>query len=345
MKIPQILKPSKKKIAGLIIFIIIAVAGFNFFGPKKTIPLQFSEVKKQDIKSTVSSSGVLTGKNVANLKFRFSGKLAYVDVKVGDKISKNQIVAGLDTQDLAIALQQAQNILRDKQAIVDKTLDDVKDHASDETYTQRQTRTTAQVARDNAVDSVKAAQRAFQDAVITSPIDGIVTQAINVSGQVVFGADLIAQVVDNSEDFFDTDVDEADISKISLNEIAEISLDTYPNQIFKGLVSQILPQTKTTSSGATVVTVRIKLDSAPTNFVNGLSGEGTIITQTSSNTLTIPQEALREDNTVVVQVNNKLEVKKVEKGISSDTDIEIKSGLSEGEKVLLNPPAPGARLN
>lgn len=345
MKIPYILKPSKIKIIILVILVILGIIVFKSFGPKKQAPLQFASVKKQDIKSTVSSSGNLTGKSVANLKFKSGGKLAYIKVSAGDNVLKNQTIAGLDTQDLNITLQQAYNTLRDKEAAKDKAEDDVKGHDSDESFAQKVTRTAAEVAKDNAFDNVKAAQRAFQDAVIFAPFSGIVTQAVEVSGQTVTSADLIAQVVDFSSIYFDTDVDEADISKVAVGEDADVTLDAYPGEVFKGKVDQVKPQTKVTSSGATVVTVRVILDSPKIVFVNGLSGESSIISATSLNTLTIPQESLRDDKSVVIQSGNKLAEKKVETGISSDTDVEIKSGLNEGEKVLLNPPPPGAKLN
>lgn len=344
MKIPQILKPSKKKVI-LFTVIIVALLGFFLSGSKKSTPLQFAEVKRQSIRSTVSASGTLTGKDVANLKFKSSGKLASINVKAGSVISEGEVIATLDTQDLSIRLQQAYNTLRDKQATVDKILDDLKDKGSDETYTQRQTRTTAEVARDSAYDAVKEAQRAFQDAVLVSPISGLVTQANGVPGQVVSITDLIAQVVDNSQVMFDTDIDESDIGKISVGQSAEVTLDAYAGQTFKGSVDQILPLTKTTSSGANVVTVRIRLNTTPKTFVNGLTGEASIILSEVKNTLTIPQDALREDNTVVIQKNKKLEPAKVQTGIFSDTDVEIKGGLENNEKVLLNPPAPGTKLN
>lgn len=337
MKITGFLKPTKKKLIILAVILIVAIIGFNFFGKKKQIPLQFSQVKKQDIKSIVSSSGSLTGKSVANLKFKSAGKLAYIKVKAGDTVSKDDIIAGLDTQDLNIELQQAQNTLRDKQATAQKIEDDVKDHSSDETFAQRATRTAAQAARDSAYDSVKAAQRAFQDTVITSPISGIVTQAIAVSGQTVTAADIIAQIVDTSGTYFDTDVDEADIGKVSVGMMAEITLDAYSAKAFKGSVDQILPQTKTTSSGATVVTVRIKMLDLPDAFVNGLSGDSSIITETALNVLTIPIEALRDDNSVVIKTASGIVSKKVVTGIQSDNSIEIKGGISENDKVVLNP--------
>lgn len=341
MKIANLLKPSRKKIIILIILVILGVIGFNFFGQKKQTPLQFADVKKQDIKSTVSSSGTLTGKNVVSLKFKSGAKLAYINVKVGDEVSAGQVIAGLDTQDLVIKLQQAQNTLRDKQAAAEKAEDDVKDHSKDETFAQKATRTAAQAARDSAFDSVKEARRAFQDDTIIAPIAGLVTQAPTIVGQVVSGSDLIAQVVDTTQVYFDTDVDEADIGKISTDQKAEITLDAYEEKVFTGIVSEIIPQTKTTSSGVTVVTVRVKLDKPPSGFINGLTGQASIILSEAKNALTIPQEALREDNTVFVQENSRTHPQKVAPGISSDTEIEIKDGLSENEKVLLNPPTQG----
>lgn len=336
--------PKKFLILGLI---IIGILGYFILKPQgnNTQRLQFAQVKKQDIKSTVSSSGSLTGKNVINLKFKSGGKLAYINVKASDEVTAGQVIAGLDTQALSISLQQAQNTLRDKQAIVDKTLDDVKDHDKDETFTQKQSRTTAQVARDNAFDAVKETQRAFQDAVLISPIAGIVTQASSISGQVVGASDTIAQVVDFSKIYFDTDIDEADISKVSLGQTAEVSLDAYPDKNFKGEVSEIAPQTKTTSSGATVVTVRIKMGDMVISLINGLSGQASIILAQAKNVLIIPQEALRDDNTVFIQTQQGLRPKKVITGIKSDTDVEITEGVSEEDRVLLNPPATGLGIN
>lgn len=139
MRIPNILKPSKKKVVVLIVLVLAGITVLNYFGSKKETPLQFASVKKQDIRSVVSSSGSLTGKSVANLKFKSGGKLAYINVKTGDSVNIGQVLAGLDTQDLAITLQQARNTLRDKQAIAQKAEDDVKDHSSDESFAQKVT--------------------------------------------------------------------------------------------------------------------------------------------------------------------------------------------------------------
>lgn len=332
-------KPGRKKIIIFIILLFGAFLVFNFLAKPKIQPLQFATVKKEDIASTVSSSGSLTGKNTVDLKFKSSGKLAYLNVKAGDKVSKYQAIAGLDTQALSIDLQQAYNILRDKEAIKEKAEDDVKGHDKDESFAQKVTRTTAEVAKDNAYDDVKAAQKALADAVITSPIEGIVIQAEFIPGQIVGASDVIARIVDFSEFFFDTDIDEADIGKIALGQKTRVALDAYPQREFEGAVSEIIPQIITTSSGANVVKVRINLGNPDITPVNGLSGQASIILSEAKDVLILPLEAVRDNDTVVIKTQQGLKEQKVTTGIKSDTDVEIKEGLNEGEKILLNPPA------
>src|SRR3989344_8202686 len=181
------------------IFLLITVAVFGFFifsGNKKTTPLEFATVKKENIQEEVAGAGVLTGKNSASLHFKTSGRIAYVNVNVGDEVFSWQTIAGLDTTELNIDLREAENTLRHKRAIVDKIKDDLKDVGASETYAQRQTRTTAEVAKDNAYEGYLAAKEALNNSVLYSPINGIVTHALSVAGQNVTAGDLIAQVVD-----------------------------------------------------------------------------------------------------------------------------------------------------
>lgn len=326
--------PRKYKIVGLIA--IVALGFFMFSGNKKPALLQFASVKKQDIRQEIAGAGTLTGKNSASLHFKNSGRLAYIKVSAGDKVIKGQVIAGLDTQDLTIALRQAQNTLRDKRAIVDKIKDDNKDVTS-ETYVQRQTRTTAEVAQDNAYDSVLAAQRVFQDTVIISPIAGVVTKADFLPGQNVSVTDIITQVVDFSAIVFFAEVDEADIAKVAIGQQAKITLNAYGDLVFQGKVSEILQETKTTSNGATVIIVKILLDDQSVKNIAGLNGQVNIVTQEKDNVLSIPLDALQNDNTVFVKTSQGLKRQKVEVGFKSDTEAEIIRGLKEGDQIVTNP--------
>lgn len=342
MKIIKNLKKSAKKflkiqkkflIPGIIIIFLL----INFIVSRNNnkISPQFAEVKKQNLKQEISASGIVTGKNNVTLRFKSGGKLAYMNVKTGDSVAKGDVIAGLDTQDLVIALRIAQSNFRDKTAIVDKIHDDLSGVTS-ESFTQRQTRTTAEVAHDNAYDSLLAAQRAFQDAVITSPISGIITTAAPIPGQIVSASDTIAQVVDFSQIIFEADIDEADISKVSLNQNAEITLNSYGDKIFKGTVIEIIPQTHTTTSGATVVTVKISINDPNIEQIFGLNGQVNIITAEKDNVLSVPVDAVRNNDTVFVKTGNGISPKKISVGFKTDTDVEITDGLTEGEQVVVN---------
>lgn len=339
---------SRKKVAAIVIILLLTGIGGFIYHSKKQQPAETVIVKKSDLKSTVSASGVLDGKNNANLKFKSSGKLVYMGVKSGDQVSAGQLLANLDTRDLSIALQQAKNNLRDKQALVDKTVDDIhlfqygnggfsNVGTSSETQTQRSTRTTSEVARDNAVDSMKAAQLTFDSAIITSPFDGLVITADFLPGQVVTTTDTIVKLVDWSVIYFDADIDESDLGKVLLNQKAEVTLNSYGDRVFNGTVEQILPQSKTTSTGSTVVTVRINLGNPSINLIAGLNGQATIINAEAKNVLVIPQESVKDNNTIQLQTDKGIKTVEIKTGLSSDTNIEVKEGLEEGDEIIKNP--------
>lgn len=330
-------KLSRKVKIGLVIILVVAL-GFIFFPKKQNAPVQTSIAKKGEIKQVVSGPGILTGKQVADVHFPISGKLIYLSVAPGDTVYRGKLLASLDTTSLNSTYQEALNTLRDKEATVQNIYDQVKDHAGDETYAQKATRTTAEVARDNAYDAVKAAQKALRDAKLYSPISGIVSaQAAIVPGQNVTSSDLIAQVVDFSENWFWADIDENDIGSISIGQEAEVTLNSFGDKVFTGVVKSIVPQTKKSDSGATVVVVKILLQKPDSLLVNGLNGQVNIVTSRKEDVLIIPQSAIIGENEVLVKKGEKFEKKKLELGIMSDTDAEVVSGLSESDEIVINP--------
>ena len=72
-----------------------------------------------------------------------------------------------------------------------------------------------------------------------------------------------------------------------------------------------------------------------TRFRLGLNGEVTIITNQKDNVLTVPFSAVSSDNQVQVVKNGQVETVTVATGIASDDKLEIVSGLSEGDQVVV----------
>lgn len=328
-----------KKVWATALLIVIALGGYYFWPKPAVEAVQVAEVKTGEVKSIVSTSGTLEGADSADLRFRIGGKLNYLAVKPGEKVLKGQFIASLDTQELAIALQQARNTFTAKDATAKRVEDDVKDNENDENFTQKETRVAAQTARDNAYDAVKAAERAFQDANIYAPLSGIVTKADPNVGQIVTVADVIAQIVDESEYVFEAEVDESDVGKIKPGQKASVSINSYPDKTFEATVAKITPTTETTDSGATVVIVKLALGKPEINFVSGINGQADIILEELSNVLVIPVDALMDNDEVYVKKGDTYEKIKPEIGLRSDTDVEVKSGLSAGDQVVTNPSA------
>lgn len=346
-EIKKLRKTSKR----FLFFTILILGIFLFFvfsNQNNQETIKYHRVQKQTLKSTISAAGTLAGKDTANLRFVSGGKLAFVNVKNGDRVFQGQNLAGLDSQTLAINLQQAQNNLRDKQAQLDKILDDIhlwqygnggfgNIGSTNETQTQRQLRTNAEVAKDNAYENLKSAQRAFQDSILTSPVNGLITQSNFLPGQIVTLTDTVFQVVDDSEFFFEAEVDESDLEKVSPGQEAEITFNTFGDKSFTGIVTKVDKTSKTTHSGSTIAIVKIKLSAPPPIFIWGLNGQALIIKEQKQDALTIPQEALSDENKVLVKTPEGFEEKIIQTGISSEEYLEVTGGLTENEEVINNP--------
>ena len=172
-------------------------------------------------------------------------------------------------------------------------------------------------------------------------------------------------------------VDESDIVNVQLNQAAEITVDALPNRTFTGHVIEIgntailrssglaVSQSNTSSQEAKDFKVVIAMDNPPDETRPGLSCTGKITTATRKNALSIPIQALtvrtkgdldtsknkplnpdpatvkanKEEVTGVFVVTKDLKApfRKVTTGISGSTDIEVLSGLEEGDQIVTGP--------
>jgi RND family efflux transporter MFP subunit len=341
MKLLKLLKfwhlPKKIWVTALIILI---GAGIYYLWPKpKEEPVQLADIKTGTVESVISSSGTLEGTDSADLRFKIGGRLNYIGVKPGETVEKGELIASIDTRDLQIDLQQAYNTFEAKDAAAKRVEDDVKDNDGDENFTQKEERTAAQKARDNAFDDIKSVRRALEDAYIYAPLSGVVTKADPNVGQIVTVSDLIAQIVDETEYVFEAEVDESDLGRVKLGQNAKITLNSYPDRTFEAKVSKITPTTETTDSGATVVIVKLALGKPDINFVSGINGQAEIITDRVENVPVLPIDALMDNDEVYVKRGGTYEKVKVETGLKSDFEAEVKSGLETGDQVVTNPAA------
>jgi HlyD family secretion protein len=185
---------------------------------------------------------------------------------------------------------------------------------------------------------------------------------------------LIMTIADMSLITAEVKVDENDIVNVKLDQKAAVTIDAIPNRVFKGHVIEIgntaiLRSTGLAASQSTISSqeakdfkVVIALDDPPEEIRPGLSCTAKVTTATRSNALTAPIQALtvrqkgdlelggpdeskgvakapgksskEEIQGVFVISGEKAVFHKVETGISGATDIEILSGLNEGDQIV-----------
>lgn len=80
---------------------------------------------------------------------------------------------------------------------------------------------------------------------ITSPITGTVVKNDGAVNQVVSAGTPLAVIADTSNMYVGVNVEETDIMKIHLGQLADVKLDAYPGRVFKGQVTEIDPATQT----------------------------------------------------------------------------------------------------
>jgi RND family efflux transporter MFP subunit len=129
---------------------------------------------------------------------------------------------------------------------------------------------------------------------------------------------------------------EIDIPKVTIGQQATITMDAFPGKTFTGRVLTI-DTTGSVNSGVTTYPVTLGLDTALNTIYPNMAVNAKIITSVKNNVLLVPSAAVTSSNgesSVRVMKDGQVTVTPVEVGQSNDTQVEIASGLQEGETVI-----------
>ena len=129
-------------------------------------------------------------------------------------------------------------------------------------------------------------------------------------------------------------VDEDDLEKVVLNQKVLISMDAYPDKVFKAHITKIYPLLNRVEQSFKVDAV---LDDSITMAMYGLNIEANIVVAENKEVLAIPKTALQKGDSVLVKENGKTAKVKVVKGIEDDNWVEIKQGITEQTTIVIAP--------
>ena len=140
---------------------------------------------------------------------------------------------------------------------------------------------------------------------------------------------------------------EIDVIKVEPGQKSTLIIDAYPDKTFTGSVLSVDTSGKV-SSGVTTYTIIILLDSTTIDIYPNMAMNANIILNSKSDILLVPLNAVQSQNgqtTVRVMRNGRVEEIPVETGLSSDTQTEIISGISEGDEIITNIITPAVSSN
>lgn len=329
-KLPKALRKRR------VILAIIAIAVVLLFllrGGPDTKQIKIALVEEKSILSEISASGSIKSNTASTLKFATSGKIVWFGVKKGDYVYAGQAIASLDREPFEIALRQAQQDVNAADAILSQVYDEQKKQTQAENFDQKIRRTDAETAKNKTFDAMKKAERDLRNATIYAPQNGTITALNFIAREEVTTTSEIAKINDLADLNFTAQVDETEIAKIQVGQSTQITLDALPNRLVESAVQSIAPASTTTSTGATVFEVTFALPPNQ-NYRLGLNGEAKIITEKVDNALAVPQDAIIQDKFIYVKKDNRYQKREVEKGLTSDFEVQIISGLKKGEAIV-----------
>ena len=283
----------------IILLIIIGAIIFTKVIHKPSAPaMQEINPVMGSIQTVITSTATVQPQNRLEIKPPIAGRIDQILVKEGEMVKSGQILVLMSSTERAALLDAAKN------------------HGPDE---------------------VKYWEDVYKPTPILSPVDGEVIVSKDYPGQTVVPTDDIVVLSDHL--IVQAQVDETDIGKIKLGQQANLSLDAYPQIKIKGKVNHIYYESLIVNN-VTIYQVDVLPDKVPDVFRSGMSATVNIVEKAKDDVLTLPLGAVKQSKegaSVLVSrgVGKKPAEQNVEVGISDDKNIEIVSGLTANDKVLM----------
>ncbi len=235
----------------------------------------------------------------------------------------------------------------------------------------------ALASKESALYTVRSAEASLKESneqltktTVYSPMTGTVSSLLVELGERVVGANMmtgteVLRVADLTRMEVVVEVNENDIIRVKLGDTAIVEIDAWLDRDFKGIVTEIAnsaTSTVTTADQVTNFNVRVLIlresyedlitEKNPSPFRPGMSASVDIRTNSKKDILTVPIQAVttRTDTTklkttgvedtrtlVFISDGTRALMRDVTTGIQDNTNIEIMTGLAEGEDVIVQP--------
>lgn len=347
------MRPDKKTMVILLLAAaFVAAAALGIMKLRTPVPTQsrVQTIKVQAVgqvqkENALELTGSIEAVQNAVVCAKTPGRVSEITVENGNRVAAGDILVRVEDADYINQLAASQAVLdkaytnlasldRDYNrgkalfqagAISQKNMDDLENGLK-----------AARADAAAAEASVANAREALAGTAMRAPISGLVANQSVKLGQMLAAGTPVLQVDDLSEVFVVVKVGQKDLDCIKTGLECSVRVDTYPDRMFAGRVMVINPAAE---AGSRVFECKIKVDNPAELLKPGMFARASIKIGEAQPVLAVPLEALSSKQGlyyVFIPDGNVAKERKVEIGALMGTMVEIKSGLTGGQIIIVS---------
>ncbi len=283
----------------------------------KTVTARIGEINEY-----LNYSGKIESNKVVNASPSMSGKIEKLFVKEGDRVKVDDLLVKLDQTQLEQTRIQFENAEKNYKRM-QKLLEN--DAIDKQTFDEVET----------GYNIIKTSYEFMLDNIeMKAPISGVVTYIYKKEGEKFDSMmdPFLIRIV-NSENFkAKLQVSDKDINMLKKGKKAIITVDN-SEEAFKGIITYVSPEADM-MSGTFPIEISINNDS---NLLkHNQFARIALIAKSASNAIVVPQESILRSNYIYVADNGIAKERKVQLGIGNEYEIEIISGIAEGDEIIIS---------
>ncbi len=291
-------------------------------------------VEVTDVSPRIDVVGTVASEEKVNLSARISAYIKEVFVSAGNSVKKDQVLIQLDDREFQEQLRAAKAQLKQANSEYKRTRGLFAKKATTE-----QALIAAESMQRSAQAQVDRMKIMLTYAKIISPIDGVVTERRVEVGDLANPGQLLLAVYDPENMRIEVPVPVRLIEKLSLGQEVDIELDR-PSMPLTGAVTEIVAEIDPLSR---TQKVKVHINSSGVSILPGTFGRVWVLGDPRPAVL-VPASAVYnvgQLNIVQVASDQRVLRRMVKTGPMHNQQIEILSGLKQGDKILVTPVKEG----
>lgn len=293
------------------------------------VPVEVVRVDRSSISSYLETNGVLEAENDVSIVARTAGPIVKLEVEEGMRVREGQVLLEIDETERLAEVEIARVALEDAK------------RAHERAKAARDAEIISQEVYDAALNQLESAEARLKSAeilhdytMVRAPFDGVVVERFVKLAENVTVNQPLFRITDFDPLLCKIQIPEKELSRLEIGQRALLKVEAWPDERFVAKLLRISPVVE-----ATTGTIRVTLEVTTGGKLRpGMFASVFLETDTHQNALTIPKAALSIDSlsdSVFVAKDGEAERRAIEIGFEESDRIEILSGLSEGEPVVV----------